>query len=357
MLRRIARRVARAGLARPRLRSVVEAELKARRAATAPAVTPLAADVFVDGFGIHHPLDPAHRDRLKPAWRSMLDPVAVAEPPSDTGLRDRAGRAERVVAEASALVATTAGERLGSRILEVGCYDGAVAYQLSKLDGATVVASDLARYYVVQRPGQPAEADVEAQQGVLATLRERARVVAGAATGSVEFIEDDITASRLEDGSFDAIISFEVLEHVVDPQAAFRTMRRLLRPGGVGYHDYNPFFSLNGGHSLCTLDFAWGHARLDPTDFERYVEELRPDAVAQTLRFYRESLNRMTQADMRAAIAAAGLEPLAIVPWVDRAVLGRLGPEVLDEVRRTYPAAAIADLLATFVAVVVRRPG
>ena len=104
------------------------------------------------------------------------------------------------------------------------------------------------------------------------------------------------------------------------------------------------------------VELAQNHSAQAVKTLERLVE-LRPDAVAQTLRFYRESLNRMTQADMRAAIAAAGLEPLAIVPWVDRAVLGRLGPEVLDEVRRTYPAAAIADLLATFVAVVVRRPG
>src|SRR4029079_979735 len=135
--------------------------------------------------------------------------------------------------------------------------------------------------------------DVDSQQTALAALRERARSAAGTGTGDVTFIEDDITTSALEAASFDVIVSFEVLEHAARPAATFAAIHRLLKPGGVGYHDYNPFFSLIGGHSLCTLDFAWGHARLDHDDFERYLREVRPDAVAQTLRFYDESLNRM----------------------------------------------------------------
>ena len=133
-------------------------------------------------------------------------------------------------------------------------------------------------------------------------------------------------------------------------------MRGLLRPGRVAYHDYNPFFSLNGGHSLCTLDFPWGHARLDHGDFERYLDERRPEAAVQTLRFYDESLNRMTLAELRGAIEGAGLETLAVVPWVDRSLVPLLTPDVLSEVRRNHPTATIEDLLATFVSVVVRRP-
>ncbi len=169
-------------------------------------------------------------------------------------------------------------------------------------------------------------------------------------------MEDDIVSSALEPDSFDAIVSFEVLEHVRDPRAAFAAMRRLLKPGGVGFHDYNPFFSLIGGHSLCTLDFPWGHARLDRDDVVRYLEQNRPDALEQTLRFFDESLNRMTIADLKAAISAAGLETLAVVPWSDRSLTSRMTPETLTEVQRIHPTATAEDLLATYVAVVIRRP-
>ena len=56
----------------------------------------------------------------------------------------------------------------------------------------------------------------------------------------------------------------------------------------------NPFFSFNGGHSLCTLDFMWGHVRLSETEFERYLIQFRPKENKVAMKFYRNNLNRMT---------------------------------------------------------------
>jgi SAM-dependent methyltransferase len=355
MIKRLVRGSIRRSLRNDHVRRVVAAEIAAMRP---PAVPAPVVDMgsFVDGHGVSHPLDPTLRDKLKSGWRTMVDPVAVVMPPTDQDLRGRATRAEKVVAEAARLVEAIAGVPLDGAILEIGCYDGSAAFQLARDEGRRVVASDLARYYVVQRPAEPTDADVEAQQLALAELRERARVVAGVAVDRVTFVEDDITSSVLEPGSLDSIVSFEVLEHVQRPAAAFAAMARLLKPGGIAYHDYNPFFSVNGGHSLCTLDFPWGHARLDPGDFERYVREIRPTEAPQALRFYRESLNRLTLVELRATIAAAGLELLAVIPWFERTLVPRLTPDVVAEVRRSYPTVGTDDLLATFVAVVVRRP-
>lgn len=285
----------------------------------------------------------------------MCDPVAVSAVPKDADLQDRARKASKNVAEARTLVAASAGVELTGRILEIGCYDGAVAFQLARDHGTEMIASDLARYYVTQRPGEPAD-DFEGEQARLATIRERAAHVARVDGARVAFVEDDITASVLEPGSLDAIVSFEVLEHVSSPVQAFAAMARLLRPGGVMYHDYNPFFSLIGGHSLATLDVPWGHARFDDGDVERYLREIRPAEADQALRFFRDSLNRMTLTDLRDAIGAAGLELVALVPWYQRALLAEIRPEVLADVRRNHPTATIEDLLATFVAVVARRP-
>jgi SAM-dependent methyltransferase len=223
---------------------------------------------------------------------------------------------------------------------------------------ANVIGSDLARYYLHQRPGEvPSTEDIERQQAILAELRERARILAGIEPGRVRFVEDDITASTLEPETFDVIVSFEVLEHLLDPPAGFAAMARLLKPGGVMYHDYNPFFSSNGGHSLVTLDFPWGHARLDDGDVERYVREIRPAEVEQALRFYRESLNRMTRADLVAALDGTGFETMAILPWTQRSLIPQLTPDIVREVQRIYPTVRPEELLQTFVGVVARKPG
>jgi SAM-dependent methyltransferase len=244
--------------------------------------------VFVDRYGVGHALDPSLRDRLKPGWRTMLDPSQAARAPSVAELRSRAKRAADIVKETDRVVAAVTGTSLTGRILEIGCYDGAVAFQFALREGTQVVASDLLRYYIVQQPGPPSHGDQQSQEAVamLDGVRERTGLVAGIPSGRVRFVEDDISASSLEPGSFDAIVSFEVLEHVASPRAAFASMARLLAPGGVAYHDYNPFFSVIGGHSLCTLDMAWGHARLERVDFERYLVEVRPAEADQALRFY-----------------------------------------------------------------------
>jgi SAM-dependent methyltransferase len=356
-VKRLVRRSVRLALRVPRVRGLVESELRHRTRADGPVgpTPPAAEQQFVDRFGGGHRLDPELRDRLKPNWRSMCDPAAASAVPGDADLRGRARKAQTSVAEARVLLAATADVQLTGRILEIGCYDGAVAFELSRDPGTEMIASDLARYYVTQRP-VPVAGDVEAEQVRLATIRERAGRVADVDPARVTFVEDDITASALEPASLDAIVSFEVLEHVASPAEAFAAMARLLRPGGVMYHDYNPFFSSIGGHSLATLDVPWGHARFDDADVERYLREFRPAEADQALRFYRDNLNRMTLADMRAAVVGAGLELLAVVPWHQRALLGDANLQVLADVRRTYPTATIDDLLATFVVVVARRP-
>ena len=360
MWKRPVKAVIRAGLRQPRLRALVEPELTVPKPATPrEAIAP--GTEFVDKHGVRHPLDPTLRDRLKSGWRVMVDPVANVQPPTDATLVGRARKAAKSVREAALLVETTTGSPLRGRILEVGCYDGAMAFQLARRPDTQVIASDLARFYVIQRPGEvdaaTLAADIDAQQGTLATLRERARLAGDAPPGAVEFIEDDITQSSQPADSFDAILSFEVLEHVQDPHGAFAAMARLLRPGGVAYHDYNPFFSVNGGHSMCTLAIPWGHARLDADDFRRYLEELRPTEIDQAMRFYEESLNRMSLADLRGIVDDAGLELVAVMPWFERKQTQEATTVALAEVRRIYPSVTIEDLLATFVSVIARKPG
>lgn len=92
--------------------------------------------------------------------------------------------------------------------LEVGPGAGPYIEALCESFGS-VVASDIENEYL---------------QGVREMVGERE---------NLELVEDDVTASRLEPGSFDLVLCSEVIEHVADPPAALRGISRLLKPRGT----------------------------------------------------------------------------------------------------------------------------
>ena len=99
--------------------------------------------------------------------------------------------------------------RLGNtRALEVGPGSGLYLPVLAAhfLD---VVASDIEEAYISHARG-------------LATRHANLRLVV-----------DDITATRLEAGTFDLVLCTEVLEHIRNSAAALREMARVLKPGGT----------------------------------------------------------------------------------------------------------------------------
>ncbi|HTX62360.1 MAG TPA: class I SAM-dependent methyltransferase, partial [Acidimicrobiales bacterium] len=59
----------------------------------------------------------------------------------------------------------------------------------------------------------------------------------------------------VEEGSFDAVVCTEVLEHVPEPAAVLAELRRVLRPGGV---------------LLVTVPFVW-FLHEEPYDYYRYT--------------------------------------------------------------------------------------
>ncbi|RKN35119.1 methyltransferase domain-containing protein [Streptomyces hoynatensis] len=102
--------------------------------------------------------------------------------------------------------------RPGLDLLDVGCGPGTITADL-----AALVA-----------PGRVTA--VDSSPGVLDTAR--AEAAARGLTG-VTFATADVRALDLPDGSFDVVHAHQVLQHLGDPVAALREMRRVCRPGGV----------------------------------------------------------------------------------------------------------------------------
>ncbi|WP_024287813.1 class I SAM-dependent methyltransferase [Cellulomonas sp. KRMCY2] len=100
----------------------------------------------------------------------------------------------------------------GLRLLDVGCGPGTVTADL-----AALVA-----------PGEVVGLDTSA--AVLDLARATA---AQAGVMNVTFRTADATALPFEDASFDVVHAHQVLQHLTDPVAALREMRRVTRPGGV----------------------------------------------------------------------------------------------------------------------------
>jgi 2-polyprenyl-3-methyl-5-hydroxy-6-metoxy-1,4-benzoquinol methylase len=310
---------------------------------------------FEDEKGRNIPLYSGLRSKIKPGWETMVRSNFKSQLPQDEGFVRRKVEDARVLSGKLLESLTAFGFSLGeSHCLEVGCHAGALSYQLAELGAESVTGTEFSGYKIQSVDGSQ-EVGMETVNEELAILRGKVAAHFGNAR-KVVFRDDDICSSLLPDNSYHMLCSWDVLEHLSDPAGAFRHMARILKPGGLAYHDYNPFFSLNGGHSLCTLDFPWGHARLSDADFHRYVQLLRPAEAEPASHFYRQGLNRMSQADLRHYAGQAGLQVVAFVPFVREQHYRMINQDILKQSREQFPGLEVMDLVCPRVVVILKKP-
>lgn len=316
--------------------------------------------IFTDSQGNNISLHSELRNLIKPGWQSMLVP---SKKPLDGCLSSNRKNDRKLVNWRTKLTSTEnylqtfSSTLIGKDVLEIGAYDGATAYALADFGANSVLASDMAAYYITQTiGGTVSEESVRNKNIELSQLRDSyAKAVNENVASRVTFYEDDICSSSIPSESIDVIVSYEVLEHITRPQDAFREMYRILKPGGIAFHEYNPFFSLNGGHSLCTLDFLWGHARLNEVDFERYIAQIRPNERAIALSFYRNNLNRMTMSQLAKYLEQVDLAPISLLPWCSRDHFKIMTLDILRQCKHIYPTAHLNDLITPTVWVLSKK--
>jgi SAM-dependent methyltransferase len=148
------------------------------------------------------------------------------------------------------------------RILDAGCGTGLMATKLtSRGEVAAMDLSPIAAEYWPRRSCDP-EQDLPVPRPA--------------------FLRGSVSAVPFHDGSFDAVVSLDVLYHreVVDDLAAARELGRVLRPGGILLLNLPAYDSLRSAH----------------------------DRVIHTARRY-------TRPRVARLLAAAGLEPIRIRHW------------------------------------------
>jgi SAM-dependent methyltransferase len=303
------------------------------------------------------------REYLKPDWREMVCPASTVSHLLKTEDIERRMNANIKKINNLRTYLDLYGIDLKNKdILEIGCYSGAATYCLSLLNPSRVTGSDVSKYYINQSKGQEiSDKTISKQFDILTESRNatkeylmRKNLIALSGT---DFVEDDITRSCFAPDSFDFICGWEVLEHVNPPQKALSEMYRILRPGGFVFHEYNPFFCLEGGHTLCTLEFPWGHARLSAEDFRRYVDQFRKDEASQDLSFYNNNLNRMTIRDMMSMTEKAGFDIIEILKWSSTKLIPDIlnDPQIYCQCRENYSTITLDDLITEKIWMLLRK--
>ena len=195
-----------------------------------------------------------------------LDKAAACGEPSYIW---RAGQERRL-----RMILAAAGERLQGRVLENGCGVGRYLEQLSAHAGMVVGLE-----YDFARAG---EAHTRLAQTQVAHIT-------NAAGEALPFAE----------GSFDLILSHEVLEHVQDDRRAAAEMARLLRPGGRVV-----VFVPNRGYPFETHGVFWrGRYHFGNIPLVNYLPRRLRDRLAPHVRVY-------TGADLGKLFAGLPLRPV-----------------------------------------------
>jgi SAM-dependent methyltransferase len=287
------------------------------------------------------------RDLIKPGWQSMFRPYS--EENYRKSLKKRYKQSTKRLGQILDIVKLSNSTLDNKVILDIGCNDGLDSFMLATTHAKKVIGTDITDYYInqcndVQNKKTKSLKILLNQRQLISNLFNTKKRFS--LDDKVEFIFDDITHSTLNDNSVDLICSWDTIEHINDVDKAFSEMYRILKPGGLMIHEYNPFFAINGGHSLCTLDFLWGHVLLDEVDFSNYIKKYRPNEFETAFSFYKEGLNRISLSNIYNILGKYDFNYIHVLPEISKKQLKLINDRMYCELKKNFPNAEIIDLIS-----------
>ena len=302
---------------------------------------------FILSNGVALPIVDGFREQIKPNWRNAYRDFNNL---NDDISEEKINKLKHDIRHANNLLSKCGITLENKKIMDVGCLRGMQCFGAMELGASEAVGIDIPEYYI----NQSLNGEVVNASKVLEEKRNKLREFHSHLDQSKISFRDLSVFEMDYENEFDIIFSWETFEHVMNPKGALKRIYKALKPGGIIYTHYNPFFCVSGGHSMCTLDYPFAHIMLSNEDFKRYVENNKPKDCPPkyeelSYNFFTKNLNRMTQNDLKKYIDDVGFKVLDFITLPDMSKLNLIDNSTLEVAKTIHPTLTLNDLLCSLV--------
>lgn len=299
--------------------------------------------------GYELPIIDGWREQIKSNWRKAYKEFEYSPIPIE-----KINKLKHDIQMASYILSKYGISIKDKKIMDVGCYLGIQCFGAIELGANHAVGIDIPEYYVNQ-----STKDVNASK-ILEERRDQIRNEHPHIDRSkISFFDTSVFEMDFEN-EFDIIFSWETFEHITNPKEALKRIHKALKPGGFSFHNYNPFFCISGGHSMCTLDFPFSHTLLTNEEFKNYINQNPPinppDKYFElSYNFFTKNLNRMTQQDLKDYINQQNFKLLDFISIPDFNILNSIDESTLELSKKLYPTITLNDFLCSNVYFLIQK--
>ncbi|MFL6163856.1 MAG: class I SAM-dependent methyltransferase [Jatrophihabitantaceae bacterium] len=179
----------------------------------------------------------------------------------------------------------------GKRVADIGCGDGIIDL------GVALTA----------KPDRMVGFDIQTTDVELLAQRAKEHIGLAELPGNLFFATSDELYLPAEDASFDYVMSWSAFEHIADPAAVLREVRRILVDEGVLFIQLWPFYhAAHGTHLVDWYPDGFAQFKHSNADIVRTVRAAGPpEMAAEMLEVYR-TLNGITADELQLALWRAG---------------------------------------------------
>ena len=132
-------------------------------------------------------------------------------------------------------------------------------------------------------------------------------------------------------------------------------MNNLLK-NDIIFHNYNPYFCVNGGHSLGIGDSPFMHLQLDHEEYISYIKKNRPFESSIATDWINNHMNKeISQEIMKSKITAAGFETIYFESFNFHKYNLDFNEEIYCNIKKNYNFLTRNDILGTSVTFIAKK--